>query len=78
MRCCAAPLLTPPPFYFCFWSPFCRFDQMCINLANERLHHFFNQHIFKSEIEEYKAEGVEGAESVFFDDNDKILNLFFS
>ena len=51
---------------------------MCINLANERLHHFFNQHIFKSEIEEYKAEGVEGAESVFFDDNDKILNLFFS
>ncbi|EGD81714.1 hypothetical protein PTSG_02425 [Salpingoeca rosetta] len=54
------------------------FDQMCINLANERLHHFFNEHIFASEIAEYKAEGIEGAESVFFEDNDKILDLFFS
>eukprot|EP01147_Barroeca_monosierra_P010244 gene10244-2400_t len=53
------------------------FDQMCINMANERLHFFFNQHIFASEIAEYKAEGIEGAENVFFEDNGAILDLFF-
>ncbi|EDQ90868.1 uncharacterized protein MONBRDRAFT_20283, partial [Monosiga brevicollis MX1] len=52
------------------------FDQICINLANESLHKFFNTHIFASELEEYAAEGIDGA-SVLFTDNGEILNLFF-
>lgn len=35
------------------------FDQMCINLANEQLHYFFNQHIFAAELGSYAAEGLE-------------------
>eukprot|EP00730_Choanoeca_flexa_P004847 TRINITY_DN11819_c4_g1_i5.p1 TRINITY_DN11819_c4_g1~~TRINITY_DN11819_c4_g1_i5.p1 ORF type:complete len:1165 (+),score=413.54 TRINITY_DN11819_c4_g1_i5:208-3702(+) len=52
------------------------FDQMCINLANEQLHQFFNTHIFASEIEEYAAEGVDGAQ-VLFSDNKLVLDLYY-
>lgn len=50
------------------------FDQLCINLANEQLHAYFNkvlfflsapcmltwrQHIFKDELEAYASEGLD-------------------
>lgn len=53
------------------------FDQMCINLANERLHYFFNQHIFAAEMGSYAAEGLEMTSDVMFHDNEVVLNLFF-
>ena len=34
------------------------FEQWCINLANEQLQHFFNEHIFKQKLEEYSREGI--------------------
>uniref|UniRef100_A0A8C9SWN5 Myosin IXA n=1 Tax=Scleropages formosus TaxID=113540 RepID=A0A8C9SWN5_SCLFO len=34
------------------------FEQFCINFANEHLQHYFNQHTFKLEQEEYRAEGI--------------------
>jgi myosin heavy subunit len=52
------------------------FDQLCINLANEQLHTFFNTHIFASEIQAYNEEGVDGA-AVLFADNKNVVDLFY-
>ncbi|XP_062516567.1 myosin-IIIb-like [Corticium candelabrum] len=51
------------------------FEQICINLANEQLQFFFNQHIFTLELEEYKREGISAAD-VKFSDNKLILSFF--
>lgn len=34
------------------------FEQLCINLANEQLQLYFNEHVFKLELEEFKKEGL--------------------
>uniref|UniRef100_A0AAY4AW28 Uncharacterized protein n=1 Tax=Denticeps clupeoides TaxID=299321 RepID=A0AAY4AW28_9TELE len=49
-----------------------RFEQLCINLANEQLQFFFNHHIFLMEQKEYKEEGIEW-EVISFKDNKPIL-----
>uniref|UniRef100_A0A674AJV0 Myosin-IIIb-like n=1 Tax=Salmo trutta TaxID=8032 RepID=A0A674AJV0_SALTR len=54
-----------------------RFEQLCINLANEQLQYFFNHHIFLMEQNEYKEEGIEW-ESISFKDNKPILDLFLT
>ena len=51
------------------------FEQMCINLANEQLQFFFNQHIFMMELEEYKSEGI-NIRDVKFVDNKPLLEMF--
>ncbi|XP_041373643.1 myosin-IIIb-like [Gigantopelta aegis] len=51
------------------------FEQACINLANEQLQFFFNQHIFKMEQEEYKREGIDWNEITFVD-NKPLLDMF--
>eukprot|EP00038_Savillea_parva_P002259 m.112345 g.112345 ORF g.112345 m.112345 type:complete len:1310 (-) comp10779_c2_seq1:47-3976(-) len=53
------------------------FDQMCINLANEQLHYFFNQHIFAAELGSYAAEGLDLGADTMFHDNKLVLDVFF-
>ncbi|MCI4381971.1 hypothetical protein PGIGA_G00258110 [Pangasianodon gigas] len=50
------------------------FEQFCINYANERLQHYFNQHIFKLEQEEYRAEGISW-HMIDYIDNTSCINL---
>ncbi|XP_066507913.1 myosin-IIIb isoform X2 [Hoplias malabaricus] len=54
-----------------------RFEQLCINLANEQLQYFFNHHIFLMEQNEYKEEGIQW-ETISFKDNKPILDLFLT
>ncbi|XP_072528322.1 unconventional myosin-IXAb isoform X7 [Salminus brasiliensis] len=50
------------------------FEQFCINFANERLQHYFNQHIFKLEQEEYRAESISW-HMIDYIDNTSCINL---
>ncbi|KAJ8602497.1 hypothetical protein CTAYLR_001247 [Chrysophaeum taylorii] len=50
------------------------FEQLCINLCNEKLQFFFNEHIFKLEEEQYGAEGVVVPRSDF-EDNGPTLEM---
>ncbi|OCU02869.1 myosin-IIIb [Xenopus laevis] len=54
-----------------------RFEQLCINLANEQLQNFFNHHIFLMEEQHYKEEGLE-REAVAFSNNQATLELFLA
>ncbi|NXW09063.1 MYO3B protein, partial [Fregetta grallaria] len=49
-----------------------RFEQLCINLANEQLQHFFNHHIFQLEQAAYKEEELPW-ETITFNNNEPIL-----
>lgn len=50
-------------------------EQMCINLANEQLQWYYNNHVFTNEEEEYRREGI-SLDSVNFTNNDASLDLF--
>ncbi|NXP04296.1 MYO3B protein, partial [Thinocorus orbignyianus] len=54
-----------------------RFEQLCINLANEQLQHFFNHHIFQMEQAAYKEEELPW-ETITFNNNEPILNLLLA
>eukprot|EP00043_Microstomoeca_roanoka_P014896 m.148547 g.148547 ORF g.148547 m.148547 type:complete len:961 (-) comp16135_c0_seq1:237-3119(-) len=53
------------------------FEQLLINLANERLQQFFNDHIFKMELDEYAKEGIDGSQ-ISYEDNSALLEMFMS
>ncbi|KAL3622382.1 hypothetical protein CASFOL_033793 [Castilleja foliolosa] len=50
------------------------FEQLCINLTNEKLQQHFNQHVFKMEQEEYTNEEIDWS-YVEFVDNQDVLDL---
>jgi len=51
-----------------------RFEQLCINYANEKLQQKFNEDIFKNVQAEYRAEGIP-LDDVKYDDNTDVLDL---
>lgn len=50
------------------------FEQLCINLANEQLQFFFNEHVFKYEQAEYTKEGIDIA-NITYQDNEPLLKM---
>ncbi|KAJ4806937.1 Myosin-17 [Rhynchospora pubera] len=50
------------------------FEQLCINLTNEKLQQHFNQHVFKMEQEEYNKEEIDWS-YIEFSDNQDVLDL---
>lgn len=53
------------------------FEQLCINVANEQIQYYFNQHIFTWEQQEYMVEGVP-VDLVEFSDNRPVLDMLLS
>ncbi|XP_078537714.1 myosin-IIIb [Lissotriton helveticus] len=51
------------------------FEQLCINIANEQIQFYFNQHIFALEQMEYQNEGID-ATLVEYEDNRPLLDMF--
>lgn len=51
------------------------FEQLCINIANEQIQFFFNQHVFAWEQQEYLKEGL-SVQPVTFGDNRPLLDMF--
>lgn len=52
-------------------------EQMCIDLTNEQLQGYFNNHVFVAEQEEYKREGVD-VSKISFADNSLTIALFLA
>ncbi|XP_077124534.1 myosin-IIIa [Ranitomeya variabilis] len=51
------------------------FEQLCINIANEQIQFYFNQHIFAWEQNEYLNEDVD-ARAIEYEDNRPLLDMF--
>ena len=53
------------------------FEQLCINFTNESMQAHFNQHVFRLELDAYKADGVTDVDtaSVGFIDNQGCLDM---
>lgn len=50
------------------------FEQLCINIANEKLQFYFNKHIFSLEQDQYEKEGINW-HHIEFKNNDDLLEL---
>lgn len=62
-------------FIECFVKSSNRFEQFCINYANEKIQSFCTTRLITDEIKWYKTEGVEIPE-ISFPGNDMILGKF--
>ncbi|XP_065898234.1 myosin-IIIa-like isoform X2 [Dysidea avara] len=52
------------------------FEQLCINVANEQLQFYFNQHIFAWEKEQYIGEGITIKDDISYVNNKPLCDLF--
>eukprot|EP01034_Spumella_vulgaris_P033872 gene33872-41784_t len=50
------------------------FEQLCINFTNERLQQQFNEHVFVTEQEIYRSEGLNWS-SITFQDNQHVIDM---
>ena len=50
------------------------FEQLCINIANEQLQFYFNQHIFAWELSTYAKEGIDVG-AISYQDNRSLLSM---
>lgn len=53
------------------------FEQLCINVANEQLQFYFNQHIFAWELSAYGQEGI-AVSSITYKDNQSLLGMILN
>lgn len=53
------------------------FEQLCINLTNEQLQWYFNEHIFAMELAEYAKEGISGKD-ITYENNEPLLELILA
>lgn len=60
-------------FTECFNPPMNRFEQLCINFANEKIQKFSTHRLIFEEQEWYKTEGIDLPE-ISFPGNDNILS----
>ncbi|KAM5339357.1 myosin-IIIa [Glossophaga mutica] len=51
------------------------FEQLCINIANEQIQYYFNQHVFAWEQNEYVNEDID-ARVIEYEDNRPLLDMF--
>ena len=51
------------------------FEQLCINVSNEQLQHYFNQHVFAWEKKDLDNEGVKTSH-ISFTNNSAIIGMF--
>ncbi|XP_019828682.2 myosin-IIIa isoform X1 [Bos indicus] len=51
------------------------FEQLCINIANEQIQFYFNQHVFTWEQNEYLNEDID-ARVIEYEDNRPLLDMF--
>ncbi|XP_006871745.1 PREDICTED: myosin-IIIa [Chrysochloris asiatica] len=51
------------------------FEQLCINIANEQIQFYFNQHVFAWEQNEYLHEDID-ARVIEYEDNRPLLDMF--
>ncbi|XP_004716170.1 myosin-IIIa [Echinops telfairi] len=51
------------------------FEQLCINIANEQIQYYFNQHVFAWEQNEYLHEDID-ARVIEYEDNRPLLDMF--
>ncbi|XP_064596835.1 myosin-IIIa-like [Liolophura sinensis] len=55
--------------------PINSFEQLCINIANEQLQFYFNQHVFSWEFQSYLNEGIKHPK-IKYNNNKPLLDLF--